>query len=474
MHEQPSFYSWFFLGITAHLLVFETGFVAAEKVQCNVLDTSKGVWTGGVHVGGNYTLKCYEGYEVDESAKRSFSMSCPESGAWTVIPKCIEIDECSKLKHGCGPMGLCKDLVGGYKCVCEDGFNLVKADDDTGEPVCGKLHSGVCGGNTCGAHGICVDLQGSDTSFDTGPVEQQALSGEDTYRCSCASGFRDDGVTCVPKDCGTLEDPFGTWRGASVVGGRYTLTCRQGSYVWGGSLTELTIECSHGGRWTFIPKCMDLAQEARDAAFATYRFWLNVALALLCVVCAALAAGLTVGVVSLEPFDMRVLMYTREQDCKTEEERESLVERQGHARRLHPVISDHHLLLVTLLLMNSVANEALPIFLDEVVPAAVAVLLSVTAVLIFGEIVPSAIFTGPSQLRIASLFAPLIRVLQVLLGVIAIPIARLLDRVLAGEHEGDWGGRYNRAELRALILLHGPSPKKKHKCRPQNCNDVIR
>lgn len=50
------------------------------------------------------------------------------------------------------------------------------------------------------------------------------------------------------------------------------------------------------------------------------------------------------------------------------------------------VIHRHHLLLVTLLLANSIAMEALPIFLDRLVPSWAAVLISVTAVLFFGEV----------------------------------------------------------------------------------------
>lgn len=83
--------------------------------------------------------------------------------------------------------------------------------------------------------------------------------------------------------------------------------------------------------------------------------------------------------------------------------------------RTHP----HHRLLVTLLLCNSVFNEALPLFLDKLVPSWAAVLVSVTAVLFFGEIIPSAIFTGPNKLFIAASFAGL---------------------VSGGEWIGGWGG----------------------------------
>lgn len=68
------------------------------------------------------------------------------------------------------------------------------------------------------------------------------------------------------------------------------------------------------------------------------------------------------------------------------------------AKRVLPILQQHHWLLVTLLLANAAAMEALPIFLDALVPAYAAVIISVTAVLIFGEIIPQAVCTGPSQI----------------------------------------------------------------------------
>ena len=43
---------------------------------------------------------------------------------------------------------------------------------------------------------------------------------------------------------------------------------------------------------------------------------------------------------------------------------------------------------VTLLLMNAACNEALPLFLDNLMDPATTVIVSVTAVLLFGEIIP--------------------------------------------------------------------------------------
>lgn len=54
-------------------------------------------------------------------------------------------------------------------------------------------------------------------------------------------------------------------------------------------------------------------------------------------------------------------------------------------------MKNQHLLLCTLLIGNSLAMEALPIFLDTLVPSYVAILISVTLILAFGEVIPFAL-----------------------------------------------------------------------------------
>ena len=181
---------------------------------------------------------------------------------------------------------------------------------------------------------------------------------------------------------------------------------------------------------------------------STYMF--HVFCTIACILFAALAAGLTMGLVSLEPFDMKILIEASEADCLSEEEREELRKEKEYAQSLLPLISRHHLLLVTLLLMNSIANEALPLFLNEIVSPLMAVTLSVSAVLIFGEILPSAIFTGPNQLAIGASLAPLVWFFIYCFWIISYPISLVLDKMLGEEHKG----RYNKAEFRALINLH--------------------
>lgn len=66
------------------------------------------------------------------------------------------------------------------------------------------------------------------------------------------------------------------------------------------------------------------------------------------------------------------------------------------------VQGNRHQLLVTLLLCNSLAMEALPLFLDRLLSPLLAVLISVTAILFVGEILPQALCTGKHQLAIAA------------------------------------------------------------------------
>ena len=73
------------------------------------------------------------------------------------------------------------------------------------------------------------------------------------------------------------------------------------------------------------------------------------------------------GLLSLD----ELMLLIKQRAGATEKERKA-------AGRLLPIVRQHHLLLVSLLLMNAMANEALPLFLDKIVPGYLAVILSVT------------------------------------------------------------------------------------------------
>ena len=114
-------------------------------------------------------------------------------------------------------------------------------------------------------------------------------------------------------------------------------------------------------------------------------------------------------------------------------------------------------MLVTLLLCNAAAMETLPIFLDKVVSPVDAVLFSVSLVLIFGEIIPQAVCTGPKQLEIAFQMCPVVLFLMWVTFPISWPIAKILDFML-GEHHLF---RYNNDQLKKLVMLHSIHALKK-------------
>lgn len=176
-------------------------------------------------------------------------------------------------------------------------------------------------------------------------------------------------------------------------------------------------------------------------------WWLCLTMSGICLAFAFLAAGLTMGLISLEPGKLRNLLNVDEAYAKSNEEKEMLRQQKEFGKRVLPIIEDHHRLLVTLLLTNSLANEALPIFLNRLVPAWAAVVLSTTLVLIFGEVIPSAIFTGPGQLAIVSRFSPIVLCFQTVLSVVVRPIASLLDHLLGADHRGP----YRQGELVAML-----------------------
>ena len=149
-------------------------------------------------------------------------------------------------------------------------------------------------------------------------------------------------------------------------------------------------------------------------------------------------SGLTVGYLSIDDLTMELRMTSG-----TEEEKEV-------ASKVLPVLSNRHWLLVTLLLMNSFAMEALPVFLDRRVNRVMAVVISVTLILAFGEVIPQAVCTGPNQVKIAAFVAPLTRFLMIISWPLSFWIGKLLDIILGEHHKS----RFLNSDLKALVELH--------------------
>ncbi len=177
--------------------------------------------------------------------------------------------------------------------------------------------------------------------------------------------------------------------------------------------------------------------EGEFATFSAPIDFIYAGMAIFCVVCAALAAGMTMGLLSLDSLKLRIKLIVGTPAEK------------AAAKKILPLLESHHFLLCTLLLFNAVANEALPVFLDSIVPSWAAVVIAVTLVLLCGEVLPTALFTGPDQLQIAARFSGLVYFLQVIFYPIAYPMSLALDRLLGEEDEEN----YNRDEISAMMQI---------------------
>ncbi|KAJ7726386.1 hypothetical protein B0H16DRAFT_1677398 [Mycena metata] len=156
------------------------------------------------------------------------------------------------------------------------------------------------------------------------------------------------------------------------------------------------------------------------------------------VLLSGLFAGLTLGYMSLDETQLNVLSISG-----TPKQRE-------YANKIKPIRTNGHLLLVTLLLANMITNETLPIVAAPVLGGGVqSVVVSTVLIVIFSEIIPQSLFTRHG-LYLGAKMAGFTKFLIYFLGIVAWPVAKLLEFVLGSHH----GIIYRRAELKELIAMH--------------------
>ena len=183
-------------------------------------------------------------------------------------------------------------------------------------------------------------------------------------------------------------------------------------------------------------KLLETHEEKKSLSRSAFLFNLILFILLSCF--AGTMSGLTVGYLSIDSLILELKINNGTRDERR------------YATKVLQVISNHHWLLVTLLLCNSFACEAMPIVLDKLVSEIVAIILSVTVLLFVGEIIPQALCTGPNQLKIATWLAPLTRFLMIITYPISMPIAKFMDLVIGEKHEN----RFKNSDLKTLIELH--------------------
>ncbi|XP_022963199.1 DUF21 domain-containing protein At2g14520-like isoform X1 [Cucurbita moschata] len=170
----------------------------------------------------------------------------------------------------------------------------------------------------------------------------------------------------------------------------------------------------------------------------TSGFFSRIGIVVFLVLFAGMMSGLTLGLMSMSLVEIEVLAKSGKPSDRK------------HAAKILPVVRRQHLLLCTLLICNAAAMEALPIFLDSLVTAWGAILISVTLILLFGEIIPQAVCSRYG-LAIGAAVAPFVRLLVWICFPVAYPISKLLDFSLGKEHKA----LFRRAELKTLVDFHG-------------------
>ncbi|CAI0453625.1 unnamed protein product [Linum tenue] len=153
---------------------------------------------------------------------------------------------------------------------------------------------------------------------------------------------------------------------------------------------------------------------------------------------AGMMSGLTLGLMSLSLVDLEVLAKSGTPQ-----------DRKYAGNLLHSSLFLFDSFSVNVL-FGSYFFQALPIFLDSLITAWGAILISVTLILLFGEIIPQAVCTRYG-LAIGATVAPFVRVLVWICSPIAYPISKLLDYLLGHGHVA----LFRRAELKTLVNFHG-------------------
>lgn len=134
------------------------------------------------------------------------------------------------------------------------------------------------------------------------------------------------------------------------------------------------------------------------------------------IVFSALFSGLTIGLLGLD---------------KSELERKIKIG-DKLALKIYSVRKNGNFLLVTLLLGNVLINSILSVYLGQMFSGIVAVIASTALIVVFGEILPQAVFYRYAM-QIGVYFVPIVKIFQFIFFPIGKPMAMILDKFLGEE-----------------------------------------
>ncbi|KFH08334.1 CBS domain-containing protein [Toxoplasma gondii MAS] len=168
----------------------------------------------------------------------------------------------------------------------------------------------------------------------------------------------------------------------------------------------------------------------------------SITLAVFCAIGSAMFSGLTLGLLTLDIVQLKLLINRPNKTAQDERNAK-------YARKILPLRSDGNYLLVTLLTGNVAVNAGFSILLGDLTDGLVGFLVSTVVITIFGEILPQAA-CARHGLVVGGVLAPVVYALEWLLFPVVKPIAMILNCVL-GE---DLGTIYDKKQLSALVDYH--------------------
>ena len=153
----------------------------------------------------------------------------------------------------------------------------------------------------------------------------------------------------------------------------------------------------------------------------------------LMVVLAAIFSGLNISLMSLSVADLK--------------RKAKLGNRQ--AARVLPIRQNYHLSLASILFANVAVVSASSLILEHHFNGLIAGFVSTILMVIFGEVLPQALFVR-SALKFCAFFTPLVRVVTIVTYPVSKPMQLLLDRMIGHESHP----LHSRAELGMIISEH--------------------
>ena len=175
------------------------------------------------------------------------------------------------------------------------------------------------------------------------------------------------------------------------------------------------------------------AGETKKELSSKEMVWYSIA-CVMCVAGAGFFVGLQIALFSIDRLFLRVLTTTG-----TPKERKQ-------AKSLLRVLKLQHWTLVALVLMNAVFVMTLPVLLEAMFDEITALIVSITAVLFAGEVVPLAVFVRWA-IPVCSFFIQSIWFAIIVTAPVSYPMGKVLDRVLGHSEEP-----LDREDLAALIV----------------------